>query len=72
MIPNLWILQWTKSLCLSLDNYPNIEEDKKKMENIPYTSVVDSLMYVIMCAQFYVYHIIGMVSTFQSNPKIVN
>ena len=38
-----------KGLTLSLDQCPKIDNEKETMNNIPYTSAVGNLMYVMLC-----------------------
>ena len=52
----------SKRLCLSM------EQEKGKMSVIPYSSVVGSLMYAMVCTRPYISHAIGVVSIFLANP----
>ena len=38
-----------KNLSLSLDMCPKIPNEKEQMSKVPYSNVVGSLMYVMMC-----------------------
>jgi hypothetical protein len=38
-----------KSHILSVEQYHKIEEEKKQMINVPYSSAIGSLLYAIMC-----------------------
>ena len=38
------------------------------MRHVPYTSVVGSLMYAILCTRPDIYYVVEVVSRFQSNP----
>ena len=40
------------------------------MRHIPYASVVGSLMYVMLCTRPDIYFAVGVVSMFQSNPRL--
>ena len=44
-------------------------EEKEKMSKVPYTSVVDSLMYAIMCTRLDIYYVVRLISQDQSNPS---
>ena len=43
-------------------------EEEKTMGQIPYSSAVGSLMYVMLCTRLDIYYSIGIVSRYQSNP----
>ena len=49
--------------------YPRSENGKKKMKNVPYASVVGSLMYAMVCAMPDIAHAVCVVSQFLSNPR---
>ena len=51
----------SRKCCFTLD------EKKKKMKNIPYSSVVGSLMYVMVCIRPNIAHAVEVVSRFLSN-----
>jgi len=40
-----------KGLTLSLDQCPKIDQEKEKMKDVPYASVVGSLMYAMLCTR---------------------
>jgi len=44
------------------------KEDKDEMKKVPYTSVVGSLMYAMVCTRLDIAHAVGVVSRFMSNP----
>ena len=46
---------------------PSTEKEKGKMLVIPYSSVVGSLMYAMVCTRPYISHAIGVVSIFLEN-----
>ena len=48
---------------------PSIEEKKKKMTAIPYSSAVESLMYAMVCTRPNIAHVVGVVSRFLENPS---
>ena len=52
----------TKEMC------PKAQEEVNKMSNIPYSSVVGSLMYAMVCTRPDIAHAVGVVSRFMSNP----
>ncbi|XP_075088620.1 secreted RxLR effector protein 161-like [Nicotiana tabacum] len=53
---------------LSLEMCPKTENEKKDMSRVPYSSVVRSLMYVMMCTRPNICYIVSLVSRYQSNP----
>jgi len=59
-----------KGLHLSLDKHPETPEEKAKMSNVPYSNVVGSLMYAMMCTRPDICYAVGMVSRYQSNPSM--
>ena len=60
-----------KNLILSLDMCPKMPNKKEQMSIVPYSSVVSSLMYAMMCTRPDICYVVGLVSRFQSNlgPK---
>ena len=48
---------------------PSIEEENKKMDTIPYSSAVGSLVYAMVCTRPNIAHEIGVVSRFMENPS---
>ena len=40
------------------------------MRRIPYASVVGSLMYAMLCTRPDIYYVVGIVSRYQSNPRM--
>jgi len=57
-----------KGLTLNLDQCPIIDEEKERMSNIPYASVVGSLMYAMLYTWPDICFAVGLVSCYQSNP----
>jgi hypothetical protein len=57
-----------KSLSLSLNICPKTLEEKEKMFKVLYTSVINSLIYAMMCTRLDICYVIGLVSRYQSNP----
>jgi len=53
---------------LSTMKSPTSEEEKKEMSKVPYSSVVRSLMYAMICTRPNIAHAVGVVSRFLSNP----
>jgi len=54
----------------SLMQCPKNELERKRMENIPYTSIVGSLMYAQTCTRSDISFAVGMLSRYQSNPGL--
>ncbi|XP_054778412.1 secreted RxLR effector protein 161-like [Prosopis cineraria] len=54
---------------LSLDMGPKTEIAKRKMERVPYASVVGSLIYAMMCTRPDICYAVGLVSCYQSNLR---
>lgn len=65
-----------KSVCVPLASHcqlssklcPKTQEDQEFMKNIPYKSVVGSLMYAMVSTHLDIAHAVGVVSRFMSNP----
>lgn len=53
---------------LSKMTCPSKEEDKERMAKVPYSSMVGSLMYAMVCTRPYIAHAVGVVSRFLVNP----
>ena len=47
-------------------------KEKKKMSNVPYSSVVGSLMHAMMCTILDICYVFGMVSYYQANPRMMH
>ena len=54
----------------SLMQCPKNDWEQKQMENIPYTSIVGSLMYAQTCTRPDISFAVGMLGRYQSNPKL--
>lgn len=54
---------------LSLEMCPKTENEKEDMSRLPYSSVVESLMYAMMCTRPNNCYVISLVSRYQSNPR---
>ena len=61
-----------RSLSLSLDMCPKMPKEKEQMSKVPYSNVVRSLMYAMMCTRPNICYVNGLTSRFQSNPGIKN
>ncbi|KAE8690949.1 hypothetical protein F3Y22_tig00110893pilonHSYRG00781 [Hibiscus syriacus] len=59
-----------KDLGLSVKHCPSIENEKEEIQKVPYSSVVDSLLYAIVCTRSDLAYVVGNVSQFLSNPGI--
>jgi len=53
---------------LSTKQSPSTDDERRKMERIPYASAVGSLMYAMVCTRPDIAHAVGVVSRFLSNP----
>ena len=49
------------------ENSPKIEEEVKYMEEMSYASVVDSIMYAMVCSKSDLAYVVSMISRFMSN-----
>ncbi|KAG9458306.1 hypothetical protein H6P81_002814 [Aristolochia fimbriata] len=54
----------------SMNQCPKNNLEKEQMKNIPYTSVVGSLMYVQVCTRPDIAFVVGMLGRYQSNPGL--
>ena len=59
-----------RNLSLSLDMCPESLEEKGQMSKIPYSSVVGSLIYAMMCTRPDIFYVVGLARRFQSNLGI--
>ncbi|KAK2981308.1 hypothetical protein RJ640_007009 [Escallonia rubra] len=57
---------------LSLKNCPKTPKEKEKMTHVPYSGVIGSLMYSMMCTRPDICYAIGLVSRYQLNPSIAH
>ncbi|XP_075086230.1 secreted RxLR effector protein 161-like [Nicotiana tabacum] len=53
---------------LSLEMHPKTENEKEDMSRVPYSSVVGSLMYAMMCTRPDICYAVVLVSRYQYNP----
>lgn len=49
---------------------PKTPEQRQHMEKIPYTSAVESLMYVMLCTRPDIVYVVRVTSKYQSNPGL--
>jgi hypothetical protein len=52
----------TKKMC------PKTQEEIEYVSRVPYSSTIDSLMYVMVCTRLDIAHAVGVVSRYMSNP----
>ena len=62
------ILSFVHGVHLSKDQSPKTPHEVEDMRRYPYDSVVESLMYAILCTRLDICYAVGIVSHFQSNP----
>jgi hypothetical protein len=53
---------------LSAEQYASSDEDIEYMSKVPYCSVIDSLMYVMVCSRPDLSYAMSIVSKYMSNP----
>ena len=63
------LLPFGHGVPLSDDQRPKTQEEVDMTRQVPYASVVGSLMYVMLCTRPDICYSIGMVSRYQSNPE---
>ena len=65
------LLPFRHGVPLSDDQRPKTQEKENMMRQVPYASVVGSLMYAMLCTKPDICYLVGMVSRYQSNlgPK---
>ena len=54
---------------LSAEQYPSTNEDFEYMSGIPYSSVVGSLMYAMVCSRPDLTYAMSLVSRYTANPS---
>ena len=64
------LLPFRHGITLSNDQSPKTSEEIKKMRRVPYAEVVGSLMYAIVCTKLDIRFAVGIVSRYQSNPRL--
>ncbi|WKA05320.1 hypothetical protein VitviT2T_023294 [Vitis vinifera] len=55
---------------LSKEQCPKTPQDEEKMRRVPYASAVGSLMYAMLCTRPDICFAVGVVSRYQSNPRL--
>jgi len=61
-----------KGLTLSLDPCLRTDKEKEVMSNVPYASAIESLMYAMLYTRLVIYFAVGLVSRYQSNPRLAH
>lgn len=64
---NKGIIPFRHGVHLSKYQCPKTSEENEQMRSIPYGSTIGSLMYAMLCTKPDVYHVVGLVSRYQSN-----
>ena len=62
-IPFAGHMKLSKKMC------PTAREKKENMAKVPYSSVIGSLMYAMVCTRPDIAHAVGVVSRFLENPR---
>ena len=55
-------------LMLSVEQCPKTQEEEEDMSRVPYASVVNSLMYVMVCTRLEIAHGVGVLNMFMLKP----
>ena len=50
------------------DQRPKTQKEVDMMRQVPYASIVGSLMYAVLCTRPNICYLVGMVNRYQSNP----
>src|SRR5271168_2979419 len=53
---------------LSIEQCPKTQEEEEDMSRVPYASLVNSIMYAMVCTRPYIAHAVGVLSRFMSKP----
>ena len=64
------LLPFRHGIHLSKEQSPKTPEEKELMSKKPYASVVDSLMYAMLCTRPYICYAVGVVSRYQADPGV--
>ncbi|PON67522.1 hypothetical protein TorRG33x02_264290 [Trema orientale] len=64
------LLPFRHRILLSKDQCPKTTEERVYMSKIPYAKAVGSLIYAMLYTRPDIYYAIGMVSRYQSNPRM--
>ena len=59
-----------RNLSLNLDICPKTPKEKEQMSKVPYSNVIESLIYGMMCTCPNIFYVVGLASKFQYNPSI--
>ena len=54
----------------NLNQCPKNDFEKEQVKNVPYASIVGSLMYAQVCTRSDIVFAVGMLARYQSNPDI--
>ena len=57
-------------ITLSKEQSPKTPQEEEDMRRVPYASVVGSLMYAMLCTRPDICYAVGIVSRYQSNPRL--
>jgi len=61
-----------KALTLSTDQCPKTDKEKERLGNVPYASDTESLMFVMLCTRPDICFAVGLLSPYQSNPRLAH
>ena len=64
------LLPTRHGIILSKEQCPKTHQEEEDMRRIPYASAVGSLMYAMLCSRPDICYEVGIVSRYQSNPKM--
>ena len=64
------LLHFRHGVPLSDDQRPKTLEEENIMRQVPYASIVGSLMYAMLCTKPDIYYSVGIVSRYQSNAGL--
>ena len=67
---NKGLLLTRHGIILSKEQCPKTPQEEEDMKQIPYASAVGSLMYAMLCTRPDICYAIGIVSRYQSNPRM--
>jgi len=59
-----------KSLTMSLNQCPKIDDEKEAMNNVPYATFMGSLMYAMLFTRPDIFFAVGLVNRYQSSPGL--
>lgn len=58
----------TKHFKINKYQFTKTQKEQEQITKVPYASIVSSLMYAMVCTRTNIYHSVGVVSRFMSNP----